>query len=486
MCEAVGRRRYGVQQITNDMSAVICDNYDNQIRDHKEILKVVLFVVPHASRRACRYSDLVLKLLLIAPTCDGRDVGEAFVGYQWVRQLAARHEVTVLTYHKHGAVPLSRQFPDIRVIEWAEPPGLGRTERLNSMLKPAYVPFYARARRWIRHALARGERFDLAHQPVPVAVRYPSPVAGLGIPFVLGPVGGSLRSPQAFTGEEGTNPWYVGLRGLDGLRLRRDPLLRRTYQDAGCVLGIAPYVRECLGPIGIRRFEVMSETGLVTLPQQVDRTGLRGEVRLLYVGRLVRTKGARDAIRAVGMRPDLPVSLDVVGEGCDRAACEALARQLGLGQRVRFHGWLPRPQIDAFYQSADLFLFPSYREPGGNVAFEAMGHGLPLVVSDRGGPSAVVDASCGIRVHPDSPDQYAQDLASAVARLVRDPALRLALGQGARRRVQEIGLWDTRARQIEPVYAGVLAERTTGRPQGAGTGRPVLSQTLPDQRSPRA
>lgn len=428
----------------------------------------------------------MLKLLLIAPTCDAQDVGEAFVGYQWVRQLAARHEVTVLTYHKHGVLPLSRQVPGIRIIEWAEPPGLGRAERLNSMLKPGYVAFYARARRWIRSALARGERFDLAHQPVPVAVRYPSPVAGLGIPFVLGPVGGSLTSPRAFTDEEGTTPWYVGLRSLDGLRLRHDPLLRQTYQQAGCVLGIAPYVRDSLAGIGVRKFAIMSETGLVTLPPPVNRAGRRGEVRLLYVGRLVRTKGARDAIRALSMLPGLPVGLDIVGDGCDRTACETLTRQLGLGPRVRFHGWLPRTQIDAFYRSADLFVFPSYREPGGNVTFEAMGHGLPLVVSDRGGPGAAVNETCGIRVHPDSPDQYAQDLAAALARLVRDPTLRRSLGEGARRRVQEIGLWDSRARQVEPIYAAVLGQAGAAQPHGVATGRPVMSQTLPDQTSPGA
>ena len=173
-------------------------------------------------------------------------------------------------------MPLSRQLPDIRIIEWGEPPGLGRAERLNSMVKPAYVPFYMRARRWIRAALARGERFDVAHQPVPLAIRYPSPVAGLGIPFVLGPVGGSLQSPPAFACEEGTNPWYVGLRGMDALRLRHDRALRRTYQQAGCVLGIAPYVRDNLAGLRVRRFEVMPDSGLDALPGPVDRSGHGG------------------------------------------------------------------------------------------------------------------------------------------------------------------------------------------------------------------
>ena len=382
------------------------------------------------------------------------------MGYQWVRQLAPRYDLTVLTYHQQGHEPLSRQLPGVRVIEWAEPGGLGRAERLNSMLKPGYVPFYLRARRWIRQAMAHGERFDLAHQPLPVAVRYPSPVAGLGIPFVLGPVGGSLQSPKAFQPEEGTNPWYVGLRRLDQLRLNHDPLLRRTYQQAGCVLGIAPYVRHHLAGIRLREFKVMNETGLEALPEPVNRARRPGHARLLYVGRLVRTKGARDAIRALGLLPSLPLHFDIVGDGYDRAACQALARDLGLGHRVHFHGWLPRPQVEDFYRSADIFVFPSYREPGGNVTFEAMGHGLPLIVSDRGGPGSVVDDTCGIRVHPDTPDQFARDLAAALAILANDPARRLALGQGARRRASEVGLWEAKARQIGSVYAEVLAGST--------------------------
>lgn len=399
----------------------------------------------------------MLKLILIAPACDGQDVGEAWVAYQWVRCLTSRHEVTVLTYYKRGHTPLSRQLPDVRTIEWAEPSVLGRAERFNSMLKPAYVPFYFRARRWIQAALARGERFDVAHQPTPVAPRYPSPVAGLGIPFVIGPVGGSMQSPDGFRAEESTTAWYVRLRGLDRLRLRRDPWLRRTYRQADCVLGIAPYVTGLLAGIPVKRFEVMCDTGLERLPEPVDRPRRGGDVQLLFVGRLVRTKGARDAIRALSLIRGLPARLDIVGDGFDRGACEALANELELAGRVRFHGWLPRTRIDEFYRSADVFVFPSYREPGGTVTFEAMGHGLPVVVSDLGGPGVVVDDTCGIRVHPESPDQYARDLATALTRLVTDPDLRRSLGEGARCRAAEIGLWDGKATQLETICDKVIA-----------------------------
>jgi glycosyltransferase involved in cell wall biosynthesis len=174
----------------------------------------------------------------------------------------------------------------------------------------------------------------------------------------------------------------------------------------------------------------------------------------------VRTKGARDAIRALGLVHDLPVTLDVVGDGFDRAACEAAAADLELAGRVTFHGWLPREQVSGLYQAADAFIFPSYREPGGNVVFEAMAHGLPLIVSDIGGPGNVVDESCGIRIHPVSPDQYALDLAAAITRLAGDAQLRAALGDGARHRAAEVALWDSRIRQAEGLYAEVMADRS--------------------------
>ena len=184
-------------------------------------------------------------VLLITSACDREDVGEAWVGYQWVSRLAARHDVTLLTMRQRDKPHPAEQVPNARVVEWTDAKVFARNARLNSLLKPGYVPFYRGARRWIRAAQARGERFDVVHQLLPVAMRYPSPATGLGIPYLIGPVGGSLENPPGF--EDDTAPWFMRLRGLDRLRMQRDPLLRRSYERADCVLGIAPYVEEYLG-----------------------------------------------------------------------------------------------------------------------------------------------------------------------------------------------------------------------------------------------
>jgi glycosyltransferase involved in cell wall biosynthesis len=402
-------------------------------------------------------------MLLVATTIDRSDVGEAWVAYQWADHLSRRHEVTVLTYRKRGSPAITPQLPHARVIEWVDPPLLGRLERFNALLKPGYFAFLGRARRWIKSAVARGETFDLAHQVVPVAMRYPSPLAGGPIRYLLGPVGGGLSSPHAFSAQE-TDPWYQRLRRFDRWRLQHDHWLRVTYEGAGCVLGIADYVAEALSGLDVQRFEILSETALTALPdvrqrEQVAATPQR-PLRLLFVGRVIRTKGARDLVAAMAQLRDVPVVADIVGDGFDLAVCRELAEREGLGGRaVRFHGRRSRAEVEDFYQRADVFVFPSYREPGGNVVFEAMGHSLPLVVCDRGGPSAAVDNECAILLRAESPTQLAGDLAETIRSLAADPNRRLRMGRAARARVEEVGLWEPKVIQAEHLYRSLLDER---------------------------
>jgi glycosyltransferase involved in cell wall biosynthesis len=192
-----------------------------------------------------------------------------------------------------------------------------------------------------------------------------------------------------------------------------------------------------------------------------DRSTHTDPVRLLYVGRIIRTKGLRDVIRAMALLRDLPVVLDVVGDGRDRLTCEATVRDLGLQDRVTFHGSVARSVVDGFYDRADIFVFPSYREPGGSVVLEAMGFGLPLVVCDRGGPAANVDDTCAVRLPAVSPAQLAADCAAAMRKLVNDPALRRTMGIAAPEHAARRHLWSNRLDQMLRLYDQIGARPAT-------------------------
>jgi glycosyltransferase involved in cell wall biosynthesis len=111
-----------------------------------------------------------------------------------------------------------------------------------------------------------------------------------------------------------------------------------------------------------------------------------------------------------------------------------------------------------------VFVFPSYREPGGNVVFEAMGHGLPLIVCEVGGPGAAVDDQCAIRLPATSTDQYAADLAAAISLLADNPERRARMGQAARRRVSRVGLWSSKVAQVSEIYNQLMGQDSVVRP----------------------
>lgn len=393
------------------------------------------------------------------------DVGEARSTYEWASRLSERCDLTVLTYRLRNANACAPTLPGARVVEWLDLPLVGRFERMNAGVKPGYLWFHARARAWIRRALRGGERFAVAHQVAPLAMRYPSPAAGLIDPLIVGPLAGSLTNPPGFESEFAREAWYMRLRGVDAWRFRHDPWLRRTYSGASVVLGAAPYVRETLESNGIplRGFEVMSETGVHEFPAPVDRErGEAGVLRMVFVGRVVRTKGLRDAVRAMGLLKDLPgVTLDAIGDGADLEQCRREAGELGVLDRVTFHGRLPRASVDDFYRDADAFLFPSFREPSGNVVFEAMSFSLPLIVADRGGPAHTADDSCAIRVPVTEPGRFERDIADAIRALAGDPALRTRLGDAGRARVETLGSWHNKIDWMMNLY-DTLARSAAG------------------------
>ncbi len=394
------------------------------------------------------------KLLMIAPGCSGRATAEGWVSYQWVRGMSERHEVTLLTDRE----PFLEEPSRVRVVEFPTRAAFSRRERFSALLKPHYIPFYFSARSWIRRALAAGERFDLVHQVAPQALRYPSPAVGTGMPLIVGPVGGSLLSPPEFAKEEDAVPWYVHLRALDRLRLKYDPALRATYERAACVVGMAPFVKPLLDGISVKRFEVIGDNAIESLAEPIDRSQRTDPVRLVYAGRVIRTKGVRDAVRAMPLLADLPVVLEVLGDGNDLEACKSVASELGVSDRVNFHGRVQRSDVDEFYRESDILVFPSYREPNGLSVIEAMGFGLPAIVCDRGGPAFTVDETSGIRVPADNPKQYAKDLAVAIRGLVQDRDRRQSLGEGARRRAEATGLWRVKLDEMDNLYRGIMRQ----------------------------
>lgn len=170
---------------------------------------------------------------------------------------------------------------------------------------------------------------------------------------------------------------------------------------------------------------------------------------LLCVGRMVYKKGFDVLIRALAEPPlrDHNVIAVMVGEGDQKAEWQALAAQLGVSERLRWVGNVPKDRIGVYYNLADVLVNPAVHKPadGLNVCvLDAMSCAKPVVGSDvAGNPLAVVDGETGFL----TPEQDPAALARALATLADDPARRVRMGAASRARIEnELG-WPHLARR---------------------------------------
>jgi glycosyltransferase involved in cell wall biosynthesis len=162
---------------------------------------------------------------------------------------------------------------------------------------------------------------------------------------------------------------------------------------------------------------------------------------ILSVGRAVEKKGFDTLLEALALLPDdLAWRFEHVGGGSELDRLKALAGQLGIAPRVSWKGALAQEEVLQLYRKADIFTLPCRIASDGdrdglpNVLVEASSQRLPCVSTNVSGvPELLDDGETGLLVPPDDPKALAQ----ALERLIRDPALRVSLGDAAERRVRD-------------------------------------------------
>lgn len=180
--------------------------------------------------------------------------------------------------------------------------------------------------------------------------------------------------------------------------------------------------------------------------------------RVVTVGRLERDRNHALALRAfAAARPGLgnEALLTVVGDGAERSRLEALAVELGLGQRVVFTGRVP--DVCDHLDRADVFVAPAV-EAFGLSAAEAMARGLAVVAVDAGGVRELVEHErTGLLAAPEP-----QAFANALCRLSREPGLATRLGGAAQRRVERELTIERMVERTTDAYRRVTGREATG------------------------
>lgn len=178
-----------------------------------------------------------------------------------------------------------------------------------------------------------------------------------------------------------------------------------------------------------------------------------GEALLVHVSNFRPVKRSVAAVEVLArVVRERPAVLLMVGDGPDRAACEARARELGVRDRVRFAG--AQAEVESLLPLADLFLLPSEYESFGLAALEAMACGTPTVAFAAGGLPEVIEDGVDGRLLPPHDDLA---MGEAVLALLRDDAVRGAMGVAARAAAERRFAVERIVPAYEAVYARAVA-----------------------------
>lgn len=369
-----------------------------------------------------------------------------------LQRLRARgHEIDVLTSSYRGLgdqdhegirVHRFRYFPAPweRLTHEETAPDRMRRSPLYAIM-PLFFLVAGMRRAWL---LARRQRYDIVH------VHWPMPMVLLG-----------WAAQRARPTPMVTTFYGIELRWVQSRLPFLKWLVRRAARTSSQAVAISSYTARELRKFADVPIEVIPYTAEFPAPPAVPARA--PDHAILFVGRLIERKGVHHLIRALGtVRERAPARLVIIGDGPERPRLEALARDAGVAEHVDFRGRVSDEELRQAYASAKVFALPSVldarqdTEGLGVVLLEAMNYSVPVVASDIGGITDIVQHErTGLLVPP--ADETA--LAAALIRVLTDPALSATLGATGLLVLSQSFSWKRILDRWEAVYRDVVSAR---------------------------
>ena len=180
------------------------------------------------------------------------------------------------------------------------------------------------------------------------------------------------------------------------------------------------------------------------------------EKLVLFVGRLVYEKGAHVLINAIPkVLAKINAKFVIVGSGYMKEQLSNIVKSMRLEHKVLFTGFIDDETLTKLQKCADVSVVPSLFEPFGIVALEAMAANSPVVLSDTGGLSEIVEHDAtGVKVYPNNPES----LAWGITKILLNENYKNRIVENAYLSVAEKYNWNKIAQQTKRIYQTVLGE----------------------------
>lgn len=420
-----------------------------------------------------------MKLLLVAETASTTKGGEAALPIHYFRTLAEMKLDVHLLCHARSQADLFQEFSHLfdRQIFFIADTRFQRVlwrlgkhfpYRIEDLVFGTLIGLLTQWQmaKWIRLNSLK-ERGRVVWQITPVGPAIPTLLTGLQMPLVIGPLCGGMDLPPAFYHLE-SRLTRMGIRLSKALG-SLGHVLFRGKQEAKILFVANRRTLQCLPKPCQERARFVFDSGHCpreetgkTAPSFAPKAP-QGSTRFFFSGRLVDWKGVRSLLKAFALiAPRINAVLVIAGDGPLREELQEQAKDLKLGHRVEFLGWISSEEVHKQLALADVFVMPSLRECGGNAVIEAMSAGIPVIASKWGGPSEMFSEDCLKWITVETEDKFIEGLALAMQQLSDDTELRMQYGiRGQKKVLEPLFSWKGKVQAILEALSTLPSVRGT-------------------------
>jgi glycosyltransferase involved in cell wall biosynthesis len=395
-------------------------------------------------------------VIFIAPNVSEQMGGEAIKALQIFREVKKLHPNTVQVTHERCRPEIVDRL-GLGDVHFVEDTWVSIAFWRSKIFRPLLDIWFARKAIRLAEQIAEKRRLTgnqvIVHQTEPNSPVVPRFVSARHS-NVFGPINGNIYYPEIFRDDES---FWTSIRRvfhMPAQLVNRYLFHGKTWADAVLCAGGAR-TRRSLEMAGYPTHMIFDSIDCGIKDDILDRGRIEqcGEnLRFVHFGRLVFHKGTAIAIASLA-KTQLPVCLDVIGQGPELENCKELVERLGLRERVRFINWFPdhKDLLDTLRQYRGVIL-PSIEDANGIVVQEAMALGLPTICLDWGGPQLLIKNNVsGFLIAPISKAYIQSSIAKCFDDLASNPDLAESFSIAARTQAED-WRWSKVARSWLSMY----------------------------------
>lgn len=380
---------------------------------------------------------------------------EASVSWNYVSNMGVHHKLIVLYGRGKDEIEKyleSHQMPNVRFVNIPyvslQGSGLLLDIKYNLNYRRWHYQTYLKAKE-----LVNNEHVDIIHYLNPIGFKEPGYCWKIKeVPYVWGPIQGVENRPLALFPALSSKGKINALvrRVVHNGMLMCLPRVRKALKRADAVFAATPNTVKQLKRIHHKDTIYLPENGILKM-ECTEPIFMNDTLNLIWVGSIDERKALGILISALGKVKNNNWHLNVLGEGPLREKCEELADELGISEKITFHGKVDRAQVQLVFGQSQVHVISSLGEATTTVLWEAFSKAIPTITLDHCGMAGVVSSECGIKIPIRSYQQVLNDIAFAIDDLMEHPEKVTRLSQGTIECSKKF-MWANRIALYDKIY----------------------------------